>query len=97
MDGLPQQERGRMETNAVTGAWPYSGRAIEAALLRDGHRVVSLAHRIPPDPDPHRGRVIRHSYGQFSVPELGSPDRSGQAGRRRQAGVDLHSKPWPWS
>ena len=69
-DDLHQKEPERMNTIAVTGAWSYSGRAVAAALVRDGHRVVSLTNRLPPDPDPHRGRVRRIPYGQFSVPAL---------------------------
>ena len=70
MDDLHRQEPESMKTIAVTGAWSYSGRAIAAALVRDGHRVVSLTNRLPPDPDPHRGLVASIPYGRFSVPEL---------------------------
>ena len=57
-------------TVALTGAWSYSGRPIADTLLNNGHRVVSLTNRLPPDPDPHRGRVRRIPYGNFSVYEL---------------------------
>ena len=59
-----------MKTIAVTGAWSYSGRAIAGSLVREGHRVASLTNRLPPDPDPHRGLVLRIPYDRFSVPEL---------------------------